>query len=491
MEFFHYAYLTIAVLLFFSSCIFVHELGHFWTAYKFGLKIEAFAIGFGPKLWSKVHNGTEYSIRIIPLGGFVRVPQLVDQEILEGKSTKDPLPPVALLPRIIVLAAGAFMNIAFAVLITCILFITGYPVPVDPPIIGNLDATSVEYKLGLRDNDLITRVDGRDVENWDGVFASAALACSNVVAISVNREGKSLAFNVATVDNEQLSCKMLMLPPKEEPSFGTVLTNSPAAAAGLQSRDTIKTINKLPVTTCKQAQKILNANGTNLLEIAVNRSNQVFVASVTPDNNGKIGVLLQDGASHLEVRHIAPWTQIWETLDLTFSSFNALAHSKTSHVGVSDLSGPPGIITIIAANLSADIRLALKFLVFFNINLAVLNLLPLPILDGGHIALALLAAITGRKIPAKLLHYVFNAFAICLLGFMAYASWNDVKRFDLLRWFHASPAPAVVAVHPPDPATLAAASASINNTAIAMVVIFVLTIIIGVFVHLRRHKLEE
>jgi regulator of sigma E protease len=120
-------------------------------------------------------------------------------------------------------------------------------------------------------------------------------------------------------------------------------------------------------------------------------------------------------------------------LDRTISTFSALAHSKQTGVGLKDLSGPPGILALLAAYVNSDWRLALSFLVLLNINLAIINLLPVPVLDGGHIVMALVERLFGRPLPRRLVEYTTTGFAVLLIGFMLYVSINDVKRYPVFR----------------------------------------------------------
>ena len=120
-------------------------------------------------------------------------------------------------------------------------------------------------------------------------------------------------------------------------------------------------------------------------------------------------------------------------MDRTISTFAALAHSKQTGVGLKDLTGPPGILTLLAYYVNTDWRLALSFLVLLNINLAFINLLPIPVLDGGHIVMALFERLFGRPLPTRLVEYTTTVFAVLLIGFMLFVSFNDVKRFSLFR----------------------------------------------------------
>ena len=132
-------YIAGGVVFLFGAAIFVHEFGHYWVARKRGLKVEGFAIGFGPKIFSWVRDGIEYSVRWIPAGGFVKLPQMITSTAIEGDAQKDEVPPAAPFSKILVAAAGPFMNVVFAFFIAAIIYFVGLPVPVNPSIIGYID----------------------------------------------------------------------------------------------------------------------------------------------------------------------------------------------------------------------------------------------------------------------------------------------------------------------------------------------------------------
>ncbi|MCU0786285.1 MAG: site-2 protease family protein [Verrucomicrobia bacterium] len=173
-------------------------------------------------------------------------------------------------------------------------------------------------------------------------------------------------------------------------------------------------------------------------EIVVKRNGTRQTLKVTPrlDTSasvGRIGAEIGSGRPIYRIEHIAPWTQILAVIDRTVNTFSALTHSKQTGVGIKDLSGPPGILALLAAQVNSDWRLALSFLVLLNINLAIINMLPIPVLDGGHCLMAAIERLFGRPLPNRLVEYTTTGFAVLLISFMLYVSFNDVKRFRLFR----------------------------------------------------------
>ncbi|MEY4200214.1 MAG: hypothetical protein RLZZ265_1954, partial [Verrucomicrobiota bacterium] len=166
----------------------------------------------------------------------------------------------------------------------------------------------------------------------------------------------------------------------------------------------------------------------------------------------RIGIMFANTPTRYEVQKPGPlpWVQLQEVWDRTWRTLNALFHSKETGVGIEDLSGPPGILAMLAANVKTDYRLALSFMVLLNINLAILNLFPIPVLDGGHIMMSIYEKLRGKPLSVKIQEYATTAFAVVLLTFMAYVSFNDLwKRsglfksmFDQKSQVDSAPAPA-------------------------------------------------
>jgi regulator of sigma E protease len=434
-------YVAAAVVLLFGAAVFVHEYGHYWMALRRGLKIEGFSIGFGPKIVSWMRDGVEWSWRWIPAGGFVKLPQMVTSEAIEGKAAEpvEQLPPISSWSKILVAFSGPLMNILFGIVIAFFLWGVGIPVQISPPIIGYVDPASPEAKLGIQPGDEILSVDGKPITSWHDVQETTILARSTNLAVVIARPGKfTNTFELTTVVSEALGLKVLNLDPRDHPMIKNVRAESPAEAAGLKAGDEILVFAQVPLHGADQFIKLVQKCPGETKDIVVKRDGQRITRKVTPRLDpgakvGRIGAEIGAGRPVYRIEHIPPWTQITTVLDRTVSTFSALAHSKQTGVGLKDLSGPPGILALLAAYVNSDWRLALSFLVLLNINLAVINLFPMPVLDGGHIVMALIERLFGRPLPYRLVEYTTTVFAVLLIGFMLYVSFNDVKRYPVFR----------------------------------------------------------
>ena len=434
-------YVVAAMLLLFGAAVFVHEYGHYWMALRRGLKIEGFSIGFGPKIVSWMRDGVEWSWRWIPAGGFVKLPQMVTSDAIEGKAAEpvEKLPPVSPWSKILVAFAGPMMNVIFGIVIAFLLWGVGIPVQVSPPIIGYVDPGSPEAKLGIQPGDQILSVDGKSISSWHDIQETTILARSTNLAVVIMRAGKfTNTYELTTVVSEALGLKVLNLDPRDHPVIKNVRADSPAEAAGLKAGDEILVFAQVPLHGADQFIKLVQKCPGETKDIVVKRDGQRTTLKVTPRMDGsakvgRIGAEIGTGRPIYRIEHIPPWIQIGTVLDRTVSTFSALAHSKQTGVGLKDLSGPPGILAMLAAYVNSDWRLALSFLVLLNINLAIINLFPMPVLDGGHIVMALIERLFGRPLPYRLVEYTTTAFAVLLIGFMLIVSWNDFKRFSLFR----------------------------------------------------------
>jgi len=434
-------YVAAAVIVLFGAAIFVHEFGHFMAARLRGMKVEAFAIGFGPKLFKWTRDGIEYSIRLIPAGGFVRLPQMGPAAPLEGSSGADEnLAPASPLSKVIVSFAGPAMNVVFAFFVGAVVWVAGLPEPVNPPIIGYVEPGSEEARLGIMPGDKIVMVDGRKIQSWQDVLEATAFARTNVLPVVIERDGVQTTYQLKAVYNDVFGLKLLRLEPRDHPEIIQVTSGSAAEAAGLKPGDRVIGFADVPIVGREQLVKLIEQRPEQPTQIRIERDNEKLTLVVTParepvSGKGRLGVML--GASSTQVYVLkrpgpAPWVQVRESLEMTFRVLGALIHSKRTGVGASDLSGPVGIIAMLAAWVNTDYRLALRFLVTLSACLAVINLFPLPVLDGGHIVFALVEKVRGRPLSAKLVEYTTTAFAAVLIVFILYVTVFDIKRLPLI-----------------------------------------------------------
>jgi regulator of sigma E protease len=434
-------YVVAAVLVSFGAAIAIHEFGHFWVARKLGMTVEEFAIGIGPKMYSRKRDGIEYSVRWIPAGGFVKLPQMVTAEALEGQSTKE-VPPAPPLHKILVAFAGPFMNVVFAFAIATVIYFVGLPIPVNPAVIGYVEPNSAEARLGIQEGDRITAVNGKPVKTWQDVMLNTIVARTSLMPVVIEHNGHEQTYSLNATTDNGLGLKLLNLDPRDHPQVLDVSAGSPAEKAGVKTGDRIISFAGVPIASRDQLIDLIRKCGGQANPMRVERDGKKVALNITPNvdpttNTGRIGVAL--GVDSTQVYMIqrpgpTPWEQVSDVLDKTFATIGALVHTRQTGVGAKDLSGPVGILSILAGQFKTDYRLALSFLVLLNINLAIINLLPIPVLDGGHIVMAIIEKIWRRPLSLRFVESITTAFAMLLIGFMLYVTiFGDIKRFALYR----------------------------------------------------------
>src|ERR1043166_1669228 len=314
---FNFIYVVAAVLLLFGAAVFVHELGHYVVARLCGMKVLEFAIGFGPKVFGWTRNGIAYTWRAIPAGVFVKLPQMVTSEALEGNAGEDPLPPAPAGAKILVAVAGPLMNVVFAFVIAGILYFVGLPIAVNPPIIGHVDEKSDEFKMGLREGDVIVKLDGKMVRSWQDVQVFPALARTNVLELVTERSAVRSTNHVAARINEVFGLKMLNPEPRDHPVIAEVQSDSPAAKAGLKEGDRFISFAGVPIVGQQQLIDLIRKRGGEPTEVVVERNKKPLNFTVTPvvvdaeHKTGRIGTMLT-GDSTLVYRVMKPGPKPWD-----------------------------------------------------------------------------------------------------------------------------------------------------------------------------------
>jgi regulator of sigma E protease len=433
-------YVVLAVMLAFGASIFVHELGHFWVARKLGMKVDEFAVGFGPKIFGWKRDGVKYTLRGIPAGGYVALPQMITAEALEGKS-EEQVPSAPPSHKILVALAGPFMNIVFAFAIAILIYFVGLPIAVNPAVIGYVAPNSAEAKLGIHEGDRIISVDGAKVKSWQDVMLHTIVARTNVVPVAIEHDGAEQTYQLQTMTDNAVGLKLLNLDPRDHPQVMEVMSGSAAEKGGLKQNDKIISFAGVPIASRDQFIDLIRKRGGQTNEVQVERDGKKMTLAVTPTIDpttkiGRIGVMLGTDSTQVYIVQKpgpSPLEQVRDVFDKTFETLGALVHSKETGVGAKDLSGPIGIFSMLASQVNTDYRLALSFLVLLNINLAIINLLPIPVLDGGHILMAVIEKIRRRPLHIKLVESVTTCFVVLLLSFYVYVTFFDIKRIPLFR----------------------------------------------------------
>ena len=433
-----YIYPAVLVLFFFGLTIFIHELGHFLVAKRRGLKIERFSLGFGPAIWSKTVDGVEYRISWLPFGGYVALPQMGPMEAVEGKNETKPeeLPPVSPESKILVAIAGPLLNLVLAVVFAFVIWGGGLAVPVEPPIVGWVQPGSVEEQMGIVEGDRILQVDDQKIETWSDIIRAVTKSLQQDVRLVIDRRGERKEFLVPSEHSDVIGSKTINVFPSGRPSVRAVIHGKPAEKAGLQKGDQFLAVEGVAIVSSKEFVEWISKATDQPTKLKILRGKRMMMVTVLPEYDaqskaGRIGVELTERPV-FRVQHPGPSLkeQGKEVIKVLGDTVYVLRHHKETGVGVSSFQGPVGIAggwwwEIRYGGITRGVRLA----VIINVLIALFNLLPIPVLDGGHILFSLIEKVIGRALNQRFVYVVSTAFATLLIGFMLFVTFNDFKKF--------------------------------------------------------------
>ena len=443
-------FILLEVIILFNLLIVVHELGHFLAARWRGLFIEGFGVWFGKPIWKKTINGVQYSLGSLPFGGFVKLPQLAPMDVIEGKADVDRavLPKISALDKIIVAIAGPLFSVLLALFFACVVWAVGHPVSESDltTVIGYVHQDSPAAKAGLRPGDKILEVDGRPVSRFfgmnDSVVWNVVRSEGAVIPFKVERDGKILSVDVVphiaeTSGWRRKSTRQVMIQPAVTPLVDGVEKDSPAAKAGLKAGDVITAVNGVRIFNALSLVDEIEKHPNDELTLDVRRDGEQVQLKMRPTlleaegiKKPRIGIRW-DAGGRLSLSHPDPVEQVYHSITSTLQTLGAVA-SPSSDVKLQHMSGPIMIVRIYYMLFESDNgwKLALWFSVILNVNLAILNMLPIPVLDGGHIVLALIEGVRRKPVNMKILEWVQTACATLIIGYMLYISFFDIG--DLL-----------------------------------------------------------
>jgi regulator of sigma E protease len=450
MSILHYILIALEVVLIFNLIIGVHELGHFLAARWRGLKVDRFAIWFGKPIWKKKIGGVEYALGTIPFGGYVSLPQMATMEAIEGKSDTpaEQLPNVSPLDKIIVAFAGPLFSLLLAIAFAFLVWSVGRPTNEadNTTQIGWVDPTGPAWKAGLRPGDVILEVDGHAVHHFsptssDSVQWRVVTSTGTNIAIKYQRDGQeamayAVPFHRQTKWYERKALRQILIASADKATIYEVATNSPAAIAGLKTGDEVVALDGEKIyssASIDYAQNAMSNGVVKPLTLTIRRGDEQFdrtlvaVKPVQPTNAAPmLGIMSMVGDTNVTLVYPSPLEQIKASAMQIVNTFGAL-FAKKGEISVQQLGGAV-MIGRVYYNLLQDEegwRRVLWFSVILNVNLALLNLLPLPVLDGGHITLSLIEAVRRRPVSAKILEKIQSGFAALLIAFMLYIAFFD------------------------------------------------------------------
>jgi regulator of sigma E protease len=419
--------------------IFVHELGHFLMARRIGVRVLAFSLGFGPKLIGFRRGDTEYRISAVPLGGYVKMAGENPDDARSGAS--DEFLSKTKWQRFQVLVMGPVMNLALAVIVMAIVLYQGAPVPAfleQPPVIGTLTEQSPLKAAGLQVGDRFVTVEGDPVATWEEFLDAVVSKSKRQMSMRVDRGGKMVDVTfvpqgVGKYDMVNLDSFGML--PIMHPQISSLQPGAPAYEAGLRPGDVVLAVAGESGITRDRLVEVIKANEGKPIVLQIRRDDVVQNVSVTPRRIGDtvmIGAHLE-GAEQRTIKP-GPYQALKMSLERNWTWTKMIAQTLgglfTRNTSVKQLMGPVAIADLSGMAAEQGWITLFSLMAMISLNLGLLNLMPIPVLDGGHIAILALEGVSRRDFSMKVKEKMLLAGFVLLLMLMVTVIYNDLMRIQ-------------------------------------------------------------
>jgi regulator of sigma E protease len=428
-----YFIITVGIL------VLVHEFGHFIAAKSFGMKVDTFSIGFPPRAFGKKFGETDYCVSWIPIGGYVKIAGMVDESFDTDFLDKPPQPnefrSKPMYQRIIVVSAGVIMNFLLAFLIAYGISLVNGKSYLATTTIGIVDSSSVAEKLGFEAGDKLIAINGKSVNNWQDIQRD--LLVDNIaspLSVTLNRGGqvkKIILPKGSAKEDGQIG----IYPDHMQTQIESADPSMPAYKAGLRPGDIILSVDGNLIAANTPVSKYIKKDVGKFARLVINRSNEEKEFQVAPNSDSLIGIGV--GAQYVGPIQKYNYNIIsaipvaaGQTIDETGLLVKSIWMMITGKVSFTkSIGGPIKIAKLATQSAEMGIGVFLGFMALLSISLAVLNILPIPALDGGHLAFLVYESVFKREVPTKVKLLAQQVGFALLLLFMAFVIYNDIVHF--------------------------------------------------------------
>lgn len=415
--------------------VLLHEWGHFVVARLFGVRVDVFSIGFGPRLWGFRHGPTDYRLSALPLGGYVRMAG--DNPAEERRGDPDEFLSKPRWQRMLIALAGPTTNLLLAVVLTAAIFVRGGEQPVyadKPAVVAGVVNDSPAQKAGIQPGDHIVSFAGIQNPDWDRLELELALSApGHMEPVTIERNGQLVYTHVAAEPQPFVSTGY----PSEPTIVGSVTHGLPAEAAGLMTGDTIAAAGGQKIESPLRLSEIIQQNQGNPLELDIIRDGQPAKITLRPthgdpgDGNPRweIGIAFKFASAERSYSVPVAFEKAGEThLILAGKMLYTVGDLFTGRVSLKQVQGPLGIVQESGKAAKQGFGNLVSLMALVSLSLAVLNLLPIPILDGGHILMLLIEGVLRHDLSLKIKERVITAGMVFLLVVFLLVMYNDVLR---------------------------------------------------------------
>ncbi len=428
----------LAFFLVLGVLIVLHEGGHFLVARLLKAPVDVFSVGFGKRIWGIKRGETDYRLSLIPFGGYVHVIGLGPDESTVTGDAEEEVQETELLPRwkrVLIFLGGPLTNIAAAVVLLAFAYVLGVQVPVyqsQPPIVGWVEPASPAAEAGIQPGDHIVAVDGTPMETWRDLESTLMSAGGRQVKLDIDRGGKSLAAVMTPRKVTRYGFGYSGILPPLNAVVVQLQPNSPAQRAGLKPGDRIVAVGGEPVHQFYDLIRLISPNPGKTLELTVERDGETVHLEVTPKNiggEGKVGIPI---IFPTVLEKLGPVAAVGEAVReckrMTIETFRVIGRLLSRKASMSQISGPIDIARISGQAARAGIRTLIWLMGVISLQLGIFNLLPIPILDGGHLTILTVEIAMRRNLPMKVKERILEIGFVLLMLLMVVVVFNDILK---------------------------------------------------------------
>ncbi len=422
--------------------VFVHELGHFLAAKRVGIRVLKFQLGFNPTVISFRRGDTEYGIGALPLGGYVKMAGENPEEVERDKQghivrRSDEFLSKSKWQRFQVLIMGPTMNILLAVLLTALVLYQGVEKAAyegQPPVVGAVAVGSPAAGAGVRPGDVIETVNDHTVNTWEQLYVSIGSRANREVSLRVRRDGQPITFKLTpnTIGQGRLEFGDIGVFPNVHPHLASVTPGDPGSRAGLKDGDVILAVDGKPMTFHYQMRELIASHPEKPMTVTVLRGGVQQTLTVTPDRHGTVGWLgvrpVDDTTSFKPRAAQAVTMSVQRNIESAALIFQTLWGLVTREVSPKQLMGPVAIAQLSGESAQLGWVALFGLMASISLNLGLLNLMPIPVLDGGHIFIMALEGLARRDFSLRVKEKVLLAGFVLILMLMVTVIYNDLTR---------------------------------------------------------------
>jgi regulator of sigma E protease len=421
-----------------SFMVFIHELGHFAVAKWVGVKVHTFSIGFGKKLIKFKRGDTEYALSAIPFGGYVAMAGESPDEGGYGNSDEFRQKPIP--ARLAIAVAGPLTNLVFAIALLFGLYVTGVQEPKTTMTVGEVEEGSAAAAAGVRVGDEIVSLNGKSQAGWEQFMQDVAMEGGHPAQLALRRNGKDTVVSMTSQINPKFGIAFSGISPEADVEIEKVIKGKPAEAAGLMQDDKILAVDGIKIPSATSLIEMVNGSKGQPITISLVRKGEKKDVQVTPvmDDQSKrfiVGIYPRVIVPTELVKR-GPAAAFRKSLEKNWESgtmvLRTLSGIITGKIKPKALSGPIGIVQMIAGSLRQSVQKFLEFMALLNTNLAVLNILPLAITDGGLVVFLLLEAIRRKPLSLNTQSIINRVGISFFLVLFLFVTFQDIIRIP---WF--------------------------------------------------------